>query len=329
MSFQGAIGIKDSLAAASAWLSQHKNSISHSVDEDSALDNDTDLLEEEFHEDPDEHILPTNFAPTLEALVKHPVFKVLPELANVFSILGNGCAAFVNCFSKSDKLKKTGSNLGKYASRTFFLVNGNINALEQLLKKNYLLAGGYFMENVVMSVVEQSKLFLARGFVSGAYTLGNAFNLMNKKDSFHNLEEHMVHIAKGIKKSWKYFSTNPVENIFSPHTGLLSVISGLMKILGPSVWLTSKNERAGATIRDAANLIQNVEQIKPGHMKDRMNFFLSGVNTTMGTLCDYLSKWLPGAKEVLVPLSLLTDGLGIYFLRRAQNSGELSKAKQD
>lgn len=261
----------------------------------------------------------------LDLLIKHPAFKAMPKLGLAASIIGNGISSLVNFLPGLKSYRKIATQLGVFGTKAFLFTNGNANFLEQLNRKNYFLAFAYFLENVVMTTVKQAQVFLARGLVSGSYTLGNAINLINRKDKFESMEENAVHVISGLKKAFKKLIENPWKNLWSAETGVLSVVAGMLKILGTSIWLTTGNELLGSTIRNSANMLQNIEQLKFKHTKHRPNFFVSGLGTTLGTIFDYLSKWKDSSKAVLVPMSLLSDLSGIFFLRRSQNRGEMSK----
>lgn len=265
----------------------------------------------------------------LYEISQNKYIKSLPAFGTICAMIGNGISTVANLFPMGKAAQKKADLFGDIGTKAFLFCNGNVNALEQFLRKNYMLAVGYFLENVIMVAFKQSKVFLARGIVSGLYTLGNALSMVNKQNTFNSLGEHIKHIGTGLWKSAENLMNEPISNLASPNTGLMSVVSGLMKITGTSVWLGGGSEKVGSSIRNAANIIQNFEQIKLKNASKRPHFFKSGIATTLATILDYISKWLPEAdskaKQILVPLSLLSDFYGVFTLRSAQLSGEISK----
>ncbi len=266
---------------------------------------------------------------TLDKILNHKYFKFLSKLGILGLTLGNGFSTIVNFLHADEATKKTVSIFGDIGTRLFLFTNGNANFLEQLKKKNYFLAISYFLENAVLAFAKHSKIFLARGLVSGAYTLGNALNLINKKTKFKSMEDNAIHVIQGFKKAFTLLKKNAAKNFMSSETGLSSIIAGLMKILGTSIWLLTGQEILGSTIRNSANIIQNIEQLKFKNASERPNFFISGIGTTLGTIFDYVSKFKESSKGVLVPMSLLFDLFGISYLRDSQNSDEMSQTKHE
>lgn len=259
----------------------------------------------------------------LNTLAQNGILQFLPELANWISILGNSASSFANMIPVTKKLKNLGTKLGDLGTKAFLYANGITNTVEQLNNKNYLSAFGYFLENVVAAFVDQSKVFLARGFVAGPYTLANALTQVTGRSKFSSFGDHLQHIGEGLRKSGVFLAKDFFGSLKSSKTGLLSTLSGIMMLSGSVLWKLTGMERLGATFRDFGGLMQDVEQIKPGHRQKKPNYYISGWGVTLGTIFDYWSKWQTNLKGALVPLSLLFDGIGRYFLRRAQNSGEL------
>lgn len=240
------------------------------------------------------------------------------------SIFGNLAAAAAHVFHPSEQVKKYADKLGVVGTKIFLISNGAINVLEQLLKRNYLSCLGYGVDIIVGALCSHSKTYLARGSASGTYTLANSLSVINKKDTFTSFQDHLDHVVLGLKRSWKNFTKNPFKNLQSSENAMFGVLSGVLTNLGVLSWLTTGNEKIGTLIRDIGGIFMDLEQANPGHLNaGRKFYFASGIGLMGGTVSDFFAKMVPSTKKVLVPLSLMIDGIGRYLLRISQNRNEL------
>lgn len=250
----------------------------------------------------------------------------IPDCANYISIIGNTLSAISNMVPMDKWIQDTFKRLGEIGTNIFLHVNGIVNALEQFRQKNVMSGVGYLIDNVIAVLVPQDKQFLAHGFATTGYIGGNSFNSLTGRNTFKDVKEHGQQVSSGLGRAFKMLMKKPIEGLMSSETGLLAFASAIFMGAGSSLWALTGNENLSASIRNFGGLLNDIEQIKPAHwLNKKYNYFFSGILVTLGTLADWCAKWFPKKKGVFVPLTFLFDGVGRYFLRLAQNSGELTK----
>lgn len=269
----------------------------------------------------------------LPKLLRNNIFaKQVPLVCNGISLVFNIFSATGELFAGSNKSFKAFTDaLGETGYRLFLLTNGTINFLEQLYFKNYLSAFSNFGDNLVAAFAKRSVAYLIRGLVVGGYTLANSLSILNDKYEFDSFEDHVRNIKDGLIKSVKLLFSNPIKNLVSSETGLLGTVSAFLMGLGPILWKLFDSEKLGATVRDLGGALIDLERLKPGHLKakpKRLFYFLSGASYIFGTTSDYLSKWFPKKRKILVTLNIIADCLGRVALREAQNRGEMQQSKK-
>ncbi len=243
----------------------------------------------------------------------------LPLIGNSASLIFNAISAYSNAFSKDTQFKELASKLGSIGTKIFFITNGTINFLEQLIFRNYTSAFGNFFDNIVAAFVKQEQTYLARGISLGFYTIANSLGILNNRKSFKSFGDHFNHIVDGLKKSYKMLTTDPIKHLKSSSTGLLGTVGGFLSLIGTTAWKITGSEKLGAGIRDFGGLLIDFEQAKPSNIKEGKPFyFAAGSTYIFGTICDYLSKLLPQQKSILVPLGFATDVIARNFLRISQ-----------
>lgn len=271
----------------------------------------------------------SDFEKSLQGFVDNPIVKAVPVLGLWSSILLNGFSALTHLIPSLKNHKGTAKMLGKWGTKAFQFTNGAINTLENIPRRNWLMSGVYSLEIPIMVAVDQAKTFLARGIVSGGYTIMNAVKLMLRKFNYKDVADNFASFGKAIGMTRKHIASDFFKNLKSHETGLMSMLGGLGKILGAGIWMLTGNMKIGAILRSGSGLIQIAEQLKPGHLKERKMFWLSGLLTGIGTSADMLTKLFKSLNEdFMVALSLATDCLGLYFLRLYQNTDESKKAQE-
>lgn len=262
---------------------------------------------------------------TLGRVLSNPIVKtIIPGVGNITSLVFNGVSSYANTFSTDAKFKKFATKLGSAGTKLFQITNGTINCLEQYRVKNHLSAFGNAIDAVIGIFVSQPLIYLAKGISVGLYTIANSLSILNKQNEFGSMFEHIEHVKEGLSKSFKLFFKDPVKNLRSSETGLLGTVSGFIMMLGSFSWMITKNEKLGASIRDAAGFLVDFEQAKPSHLAaGRKYYFATGITYICGTACDLLSKFFPKKKSILVPFGFFTDVIARELLRQSQIRGEL------
>ncbi len=251
----------------------------------------------------------------------------IPDASHFLSIIGNGAAAVANLCNLSDGVKNFADKFGYIGTKIFLVLNGFINSLEYLHKKNLLGAVGHFMDVIVGIGASHDHIYLDRGNPVGIYTYANTICNMNGKTKFNTFNEHFDHIKLGMQKSVQnLFTKDFFRNFADVNKGMLGILSGILCNAGAIIWHTTGKEELATIVRDGGGFLVDLEQAHPGHYQaGRKFYFYSGLGLIGGTVCDLLSKLLPYYKKSLVPLSLAIDGFGRYLLRVSHNRGEIGK----
>lgn len=261
------------------------------------------------------------------------VSKTAPIALNATSIVCNIASAlgeiFKNKISKSTQ--SLAKNFGEFGYRMFLVTNGTINFLEQLYLKNYSSALANFGDNFIALFAKRDLSYLWRGVIVGGYTIAGSLSILNDKFQFENLGEHVNHTVQGLVDSAKLlFSKDIFRNLLSSKNGLLGTLSGVFMMVGTGLWTITGNKKLSSTIRDIGGIMVDIERIKPGHIIEKRPFyFMAGACYTIGTVCDYISNWIPKSKDLLVTAQILSDSFGRIFLRESNVRGELEQKDVD
>ena len=255
----------------------------------------------------------------------------IPDASHFLSIIGNGVAAVANIFDLSESTKKFADKFGYFGTKIFLVLNGFINSMEYLHKKNLLGAVGHFLDVIVGIGAPHDHVYLDRGNPVGIYTYANTISHMNGKGEFSTFTEHFDHVKEGLKKSAQnLFTKDFFRNFTDVNKGMMGILAGILCNTGAVIWHTTGMEKLATIIRDFGGFLVDLEQAHPGHYAAGHKFyFYSGLGLIGGTVCDLLSKLLPYYKKSLVPLSLAIDGFGRYLLRVSHNRGEIGKTSRD
>lgn len=251
----------------------------------------------------------------------------IPDASHFLSIFGNGIAAVANIFDLSAGVKNFCDKFGYFGTKIFLVLNGFINSLEYLHKKDLLGAIGHSLDVIVGIGAKHEHMYLDRGNPVGIYTYANTIRHMNNKKKFETFTEHFEHVKEGIHKSYNnIFSKNFFRNFLDVDKGMFGIFSGILCNIGAIIWHTTGMERFATIVRDFGGFLVDLEQAHPGHYRAGHKFyFYSGLGLMGGTGCDLLAKLFPYYKKSLVPLSLAIDGFGRYLLRVSHNRGEIGE----
>lgn len=251
----------------------------------------------------------------------------IPDASHFLSIFGNGIAAIANIFDLSSGVKSFADKFGYFGTKIFLVLNGFINSLEYLHKKDLLGAIGHSLDVIVGIGAKHEHMYLDRGNPVGIYTYANTIRHMNGKKKFNTFTEHFDHVKEGLRKSYNnIFSKDFFKNFGDVDKGMFGIWSGILCNIGAVVWHTTGMERLATIIRDFGGFLVDLEQAHPGHLSaGRKFYFYSGLGLMGGTASDLLAKLFPYYKKSLVPLSLAIDGFGRYLLRVSHNRGEIGE----
>lgn len=261
----------------------------------------------------------------LKAFIENKVVqKVIPDIMNWVNISGNTFSLASQLLGFSDGVKDFAKQIADIGTKAFMIATSVINIAERFYSKNFLSAFGYFNDIIVASTVGHDNTYLARGNASGTYNMANALSISNNRENFSSFADHASHLKESFGKYFKnLFSKDILKNFADSSKGMWAITGGLLANFGSSWWMLSGKTKAPTLVRDLGGVAMDVEQLNPGHLKaGRKNFFFSGVSLVIGTLCDYLGKILPGFKELLVPMTFISDGIGRHLLRLHQNEYE-------
>lgn len=265
--------------------------------------------------------------PTAEIFAKeHPLCtRILPDIANMSSVLGNACSTIVHMVGMPKPVQNFADFLGAFGTKFFLLVNASVNTIENLLRHNYLSAFGYSLDNLIALFVPQEHTFLARGLSSGTYHLSNSLSVINgNRASFNSWTDHVNHIFEALKEFGKsVVNQKLLVNLFDSEKSLVGILGGFLSIGGPLTYPLF-GKKIASSIRDLGGALKSINYVNPGHIKEgRKLFFASGLMQVGAALADFIVNHVPKLKPTLVPISLGLDGLAKYVLRRSVNSGEL------
>lgn len=255
----------------------------------------------------------------------------LSHWLNIANIFGNAMMFLTEVASKfgfKNKLvNKISQNLANICTKVFFVSTALLTIVECLLSGNYLAAQGYFNDILIACSVKQDDTYVARGTASGTYNLANALCIAQNKHEFKNPTEHFKSMGQGLVAFVKnLFSKNCVQNFGDSKNAMFATFGGLGANLGAISWLLGFNPAIASFVRDVCGILMDVEQLNPGHLKSgKQNYFWSGVNLAIGTVCDYLQRIVPSYKSLFVPLTFIFDGIGRNLLRLHQNEHSLDK----
>ncbi len=252
--------------------------------------------------------------------------SVLPDVSNMCSVLGNACSALAHVIKVPDNIRVVADAMASFGTKFFLYVNATIKTLEELSRHNYLVALGYFMDNIIATFVPQEHTFLARGVSSGTYHGGLSLNLLNDKIKFQNFSEHSKHLKDSIELLIdKMFYKKSFGHILSSDNAIPGAVGGLLSALGVVVWPLF-GKKAATIVRDIGGVIKAANYANPDNLHNgRKLYFSSGLMQMGAALADFLAGHFSKTRSYMVPISLGLDGFSKYVLRRSVNSGELGE----
>ncbi len=264
---------------------------------------------------------------TVKKIIGDPwCHKILPDISNMCSVLGNACSAAAHLSHVSPGLKTIADTVASVGTRFFLYVNATIKTLEELARHNYLVALGYFLDNFIATFISQEHTFMARGVSSGIYHGGYSFNMLNQKIKFKDFAEHTEHLKISFKLLLqKIFDKNVFKNIFSSDNAIPGALGGFLNILGVIIWPLFGKQTA-ALVRDVGGLIKAGGYANPDNLhKGRTLLFVSGLMQVVAAIADFVGSHSPKLRSVMVPISLGLDGFSKYVQRQSVNVGEFGE----
>jgi hypothetical protein len=161
----------------------------------------------------------------------------IPDASHFLSIIGNGAAAVANMLNLSDGVKSFTDKFGYFGTKIFLVLNGFINSLEYLHKKNLLGAVGHFLDVIVGIGSSHDHTYLDRGNPVGIYTYANTICNMNGKNEFKTFAEHFDHVKEGFRKSAQnLFTKDFFRNFRDVNKGMMGILSGILCNAGALIW---------------------------------------------------------------------------------------------
>lgn len=252
--------------------------------------------------------------------------SILPDVSNMCSVLGNACSALAHIVKVPDNVRAVADVLASFGTKFFLYVNATIKTLEELSRHNYLVALGYFMDNIIATFIPQEHTFLARGVSSGTYHGGLSLNLLNDKIKFKNFSEHFQHLKDSIKLVVnKLWNEKSFGHILSSDNAIPGVLGGVLSALGVVVWPLF-GKKAATIVRDIGGIIKAANYANPDNLHNgRKLYFSSGMMQMGAAVADFLGGHFNQTRSFMVPISLGLDGFSKYILRQSINKGELGE----
>ena len=228
-------------------------------------------------------------------------------------------------FPKGSKLFQVGKKLGDIGYRAFLLINGNFGLIDGLKKNDYLYAFSNAIDNYVALETPREMAYLVRGtLVGGLNAALSLTQLLKVKSGYKGFMDHFSSIFKGFKEFGKQLTGNFKNSIISSESGVLTMVSSILSLLGPAVWKLTGSEKAGALLRNLGGSLIDIEYLKPGNLKQgRVFYWLSGLGFAVGTIADTLARFIPKYKDLFVTANILFDSLARVFQNESGNRGEL------
>jgi hypothetical protein len=268
----------------------------------------------------------------IEAFINNKlVSKVFPDMMNWLNIGGNVFSFTAHALDLNDGIKNISKKVGALTTKSFMIATSVINIIERCYAKNFLSALGFFNDIIIAATVGQQDTYLARGTASGTYNMGNSLaDSVGRKGGFQSVDDHVASTFKAFNKFFgNLFSKDVIKNFANHENGMWAIFGGLGSNIGALTWMFGAKPEVPTIIRDICGVMMDIEQLNPGHLKSgRKNFFWSGVSLAVGTLSDLFMRFVPEkAKDLLVPMTFIFDGLGRHLLRLDRNERELEKEK--
>lgn len=294
------------------------------------LHEDQDLTKQIFNEKPVNSNQEQNY---IEAFIKNKfVNQVFPDIMNWINIGGNTISFLAHSLDVGDPMKNLSKTIGGFSTKAFMITTSFINIVERFYSKNFLSALGFFNDIIIAGTVSQQDTYLARGIASGTYNMGNSLADSVKKKRFDSVDDHVASTFKAFKKFFgNFFSKDIMSNFKNHENSMWAIFGGLGSNIGAISWLLGAKPEIPTVIRDICGALMDIEQLNPGHLKaGRKNYFWSGVALGVGTLSDLAMRFVPEkARDLLVPMTFVFDGLGRHLLRLDRNERELAGARKE
>ena len=248
------------------------------------------------------------------------VQNTLSNASNMLSFVGNTYASVMNLMpSVSKEKKQTAFDLGSLATKIPLFFNSTIGAAYQIIsKRNWLTGIGQLIDDFNVFKFPFDRLYLGRGISYGLNVMGVALNRGARQREFKNTAEYFDSLLPGIKQTIKDFK-NPL-NYFNAESGMMCFINSIFLMLGSVIGL-SGNLKLGASIRNTAGMIQDLDRLKAP--MEQPKYFKSGICHLIGSVLNLAAKFVPGLERVFVPLGFVADTIGRDLFRQAQDRGEM------
>ena len=226
------------------------------------------------------------------------------------------------------------SRFADLANRVFQALNSTKNLSQLYPRKDYLNALGHAGDWVALAVSKSQDHYNDRGWLSLCwYILAHSINIMNEKDEFRSLEDHLNHLKLGFQKIKKNFFTEPSQffsRLVQHEHAMMGVIASALCFTGgitlrPFHALFGQAGRGlAATMRSAGGIFQALEAMKPGHIiSGRVFFGLSGYAQALGALSNIFAETIgKNYKRALDPLSFALSSLGRILYRKSNDNKE-------
>jgi hypothetical protein len=264
---------------------------------------------------------------SIKKVIRDPwCHSILPDISNLCSVFGNAGSALSHLIKVPDNIRILADTIASFGTKFFLYTNATIKTLEELSRHNYLVAFGYFMDNLIATFIPQEYTFLARGVSSGTYHGGLALNMLNNKIKFKNFSEHLLHLKDSFKMLiTKVLDKNIFNNLFVSNNAIPGAIGGLLSVLGVVIWPLF-GRKAGTIVRDIGGLIKAGNYANPDNLRQGRNLlFSSGLMQIFSLVADCCGGQFKSTRSYMVPISLGLDGFSKYIQRQSINKGELGE----
>ncbi len=221
-----------------------------------------------------------------------------------------------------------------WGNRLFQALNSTKNISKLFPRKDYLNALGHAGDWMALAFSDSKNHYNDRGWMSLCwYILAHSINIMNERDEFKSLDDHVNHLKLGLQKTYKNFFTEPkqfISRLFQHEHSMMGIIASALCFSGgilvrPLGAIFGQAGRGiAATMRSAGGICQAMEAMKPGHIiSGRVFFWLSGYAQALGALSNILAETIGKKyKAALDPLSFALSSLGRIFYRKSNDNAE-------
>lgn len=233
-----------------------------------------------------------------------------------------------------EKFTKGLSRFADLANRVFQALNSTKNLSQLYPRKDYLNALGHAGDWVALAVSNSQNHYNDRGWLSLCwYILAHSINIMNEKDEFTSLDDHLHHLKLGFQKIKKNFFSEPSKffsRLVQHEHSMMGVLASALCFTGGialrplSAIFGQVGRGIAATMRSAGGIFQALEAMKPGHIiSGRIFFGLSGYAQALGAVSNIFAETIgKDYKRALDPLSFALSSLGRILYRMSNDNKE-------